>query len=523
MLDGRRVVDRFREIEVELADGVEPAAVAPVLDSIAAAAQPGEPISKVARALGARAAAPPDVVVPDVGPASTVRDVIAWAIAGSVVRLIEHDAVVRLGEDPEGVHQARVATRCWRSHLRTFGSMLERDWRDELRAELRWLGDELGAVRDLDVLEERVRRNGSALPDDEAEGVAKATRAGAPSPCCGEERDARRRCTSPATSSCSTHSSMPRQTHGSVPRWPRPLPPTCSASSWMPPGSACAPDARSLDPTRPTQSCTTPGSGRSGYDTRRSRSCPSSASRARRFARRAEALQQVLGAHQDAVMAMRGRAARRCTPRRAWRSPPDGSPPIEASALDRSPGPTGLRRGSASGAPGRGSGGRRPTSVPPGGVVRRRGSRGPSSPSCTVPATTTGRSPRARRSRARPTRTTRSGKCARRRACGASAGPRSPRSATTTSRADRRPCATGRCTRRRAPSCRTTRWTNFGGSTRRPPPPCSPTITTVACSPSGARVRPPGGGGATREGRRPRDLVKRTTGCVRSAQGQGAG
>jgi inorganic triphosphatase YgiF len=74
VLDGRRVVDRFREIEVEFVDDVGPAAVAPVLVSIAAGAQRGEPMSKVARALGARATAAPDVVVPEVGPASTAGD-----------------------------------------------------------------------------------------------------------------------------------------------------------------------------------------------------------------------------------------------------------------------------------------------------------------------------------------------------------------------------------------------------------------------------------------------------------------
>jgi CHAD domain-containing protein len=128
----------------------------------------------VARGLGAPAVAAPDVVVPDdLGRGSSAREVIAWAIADSVVRLIGHDAAVRLGDDPEGVHQARVATRRLRSHLRAYRRMLDPTWCDGLRADLGWLGDELGAVRDLDVLEERFRRHGSMLPGDEAVGVEK--------------------------------------------------------------------------------------------------------------------------------------------------------------------------------------------------------------------------------------------------------------------------------------------------------------------------------------------------------------
>jgi CHAD domain-containing protein len=304
VLDGRRVVDRFREIEVEFADDIEPAAVAPVLASIAAGAQGGEPTSKVARALGTRAAAAPDVVVPDVGPASTVGDVIAWAIAGSVVRLIGHDAAVRLGEDPEGVHQARVATRRLRSHLRTFGSMVERDWRDELRAELRWLGDALGAVRDLDVLEERVRRHGPAFSDDDAAGLAKVL---------GRVLDRRE----------AARDEMLSAMH--EPRYIELLDALVDASA-NPRVVADVADAPAADVLgvvmdapwkRLRTRCRAlgPTSADAALHDARIRAkrvrfaaeslVPVFGKPARRFARRAEALQQVLGAHQDAVMAMR--------------------------------------------------------------------------------------------------------------------------------------------------------------------------------------------------------------------------
>ncbi|MDO6461927.1 CHAD domain-containing protein [Granulosicoccaceae sp. 1_MG-2023] len=56
------------------------------------------------------------------------------------------------GVDPRGVHQMRVAIRRIRSALRTSRDYLEAGTYDQLQAELRWLGQRLGAVRELDVL-----------------------------------------------------------------------------------------------------------------------------------------------------------------------------------------------------------------------------------------------------------------------------------------------------------------------------------------------------------------------------------
>ena len=64
---------------------------------------------------------------------------------------------MRTSEDPEHVHQARVATRRLRSDLRTFGDLLEPGWTAGVRGELRWLGQALGQVRDADVLALRLR------------------------------------------------------------------------------------------------------------------------------------------------------------------------------------------------------------------------------------------------------------------------------------------------------------------------------------------------------------------------------
>jgi CHAD domain-containing protein len=83
--------------------------------------------------------------------------VIEVALVSAVDRLLQSLPVVRIGEDPEGVHKSRVAIRRLRSHLRSFGPLLDRDWANGLRAELSSLADDLGSVRDADVLGSRLR------------------------------------------------------------------------------------------------------------------------------------------------------------------------------------------------------------------------------------------------------------------------------------------------------------------------------------------------------------------------------
>jgi CHAD domain-containing protein len=71
-------------------------------------------------------------------------------------RLLSFDPHARLGE-PEGVHQLRVSARRLRSVLRTFAPILHAEKTGPVIEDLRWLGQVLGDVRDLDVLDERLR------------------------------------------------------------------------------------------------------------------------------------------------------------------------------------------------------------------------------------------------------------------------------------------------------------------------------------------------------------------------------
>jgi CHAD domain-containing protein len=100
---------------------------------------------------------PPDVEVKPLPSAPSAQEAIESALASSVARLMLLLPAARIGTDPEGVHQARVAVRRLRSDLNTFRPLLDDQWSFGLREELRWLSDELGAVRDSDVLGERLR------------------------------------------------------------------------------------------------------------------------------------------------------------------------------------------------------------------------------------------------------------------------------------------------------------------------------------------------------------------------------
>ena len=85
----------------------------------------------------------------------SVSDVVRIAFSESTARLEANEPAIRAARDPEAVHQARVATRRLRSDLRTLRRFIDPEWAQHFRAELRWLGAELGAVRDIEVLSER--------------------------------------------------------------------------------------------------------------------------------------------------------------------------------------------------------------------------------------------------------------------------------------------------------------------------------------------------------------------------------
>jgi CHAD domain-containing protein len=160
-------VSSWREAEVELAGGEES-----LLDAIeehlsAAGIDRAKSPSKLAQLLGDRI--PPRPEPP--GTSSTTAEAGVGYLREQLATLLEYDPRVRLDEH-DAVHKMRVATRRSRSALKTFGPALSPP--EELGEELRWLGGELGAVRDLDVLPVTLEDSLSGLPDELVVGPVRA-------------------------------------------------------------------------------------------------------------------------------------------------------------------------------------------------------------------------------------------------------------------------------------------------------------------------------------------------------------
>jgi CHAD domain-containing protein len=91
-----------------------------------------------------------------VAPADPAAQAIQTTLAEGLERLRASLAPACRGE-VEGVHRLRTTSRRLRSALRAFEGLVEPHWAGRLEVELKWIAGLLGAVRDLDVLKERLR------------------------------------------------------------------------------------------------------------------------------------------------------------------------------------------------------------------------------------------------------------------------------------------------------------------------------------------------------------------------------
>jgi CHAD domain-containing protein len=92
----------------------------------------------------------PDLGDVSVTPASSFGELADAVIRRHLATLIANEPGTRLGEDPEDLHDMRVATRRLRAAFSFFKEILPPQF-SVLRTELSWLASILGAVRDLDV------------------------------------------------------------------------------------------------------------------------------------------------------------------------------------------------------------------------------------------------------------------------------------------------------------------------------------------------------------------------------------
>ena len=156
--------ESWREWEVEVRGGhtdLLPAVEACLLH---AGARPAEHGSKLMRALGDAAAtsASAPSTVKGLKPDRAAAVLLAY-LEQHLSELHRQDAHVR-AEHGESVHKMRVATRRLRSALTTYRPLFAPGTTDVLREELRWLGQSLSEARDAQVLRERLDRLVAAEP-----------------------------------------------------------------------------------------------------------------------------------------------------------------------------------------------------------------------------------------------------------------------------------------------------------------------------------------------------------------------
>ena len=152
---------RWRELEVELVDGDRALlrAVDKRLRKVGAARSAD--LAKIARALDGHWPDPPAPA----GPAGSSAAVIGEYVRAQRDAIIEYDPRVRRDE-PDAVHKMRVATRRLRSTMKSYRPLWDRAATDHLRAELKWLADVLGKVRDAEVMVARLERSLDELPPE---------------------------------------------------------------------------------------------------------------------------------------------------------------------------------------------------------------------------------------------------------------------------------------------------------------------------------------------------------------------
>jgi CHAD domain-containing protein len=161
-------VTRWEEIEVELAEHGTPEVLDRVEQTLLnAGAHRAEGWSKLGRVLADRL--PPAPPRPVAGEDASAGDVVLAYLWKQADAIRATDPWVRQNA-PDSVHAMRVACRRMRSTLQSFRVVLDRERTDALVDELRWLAGRLAGSRDLEVQEERIARAVGALPAELAMG-----------------------------------------------------------------------------------------------------------------------------------------------------------------------------------------------------------------------------------------------------------------------------------------------------------------------------------------------------------------
>lgn len=108
---------------------------------------------------------PVTIALPRVDADDPVGDVVFAVLNVAILRIAGTDSEARRGE-PDGIHRLRTTTRRLRSELRALEDLIDERFRQQLERELKWLAGCLGDVRDLDILQARLRKDANHLDDD---------------------------------------------------------------------------------------------------------------------------------------------------------------------------------------------------------------------------------------------------------------------------------------------------------------------------------------------------------------------
>lgn len=156
---------RFEELEIELVDGTtkDLQRLERRLRKAGAVDPDGRP--KLMQALDY-----PRRSFPRLRP-RTSGDCLVGALRRQYTEILAHDPGSRLGLDPDDLHDHRVAIRRARAFLRVGRPFVDRPWADGLRAALRPAGRSLASVRDLDVLIAELESEAAKLDELERPGA----------------------------------------------------------------------------------------------------------------------------------------------------------------------------------------------------------------------------------------------------------------------------------------------------------------------------------------------------------------
>ncbi|NIX76122.1 CHAD domain-containing protein [Microvirga terricola] len=161
---------RFCELELELKSGDAANLFAVARDLTEAAPLRLTPVTKSERAyalLDRRAIQPVSATDIDLPRGTSSADAFRIIARSCLAQVVRNEATLRRDQDPEILHQMRVGLRRLNAANILFKEMLNSRESRSIKSDLRWVGKQLGAVRDLDVFIGDLRKTTPEKPNDE--------------------------------------------------------------------------------------------------------------------------------------------------------------------------------------------------------------------------------------------------------------------------------------------------------------------------------------------------------------------